>query len=336
MTPGGFSIGYITLNAGLSVLVGFGCALSLTIGPSGVGFGELWTVILGGDLDTASLILREIRLPRMILAVLVGATLGLSGAAMQGFLRNPLAEPGVIGVSAAAAFGAVVALYTGLSAVFALALPVAAISGALLAVIVLQLLAGRQSTLTLILAGVAISSLFGALTSLALNLSPNPFAAFEVMFWMLGSLTDRSLMHVQLAAPFILAGWLILAFSARSLDALSLGEEAAASLGVNISRSRSLVVFGTALCVGAAVAVSGVIGFVGLVVPHLLRPLVGHKPSRLLLSSALGGAAIVLFADILVRLITPGTELKLGVVTALLGAPFFLYLVLYARTGRFE
>ena len=321
------------LNLGLAIGVIAAAAVSLTLGPAAIGFREIWAAIFSGDVSTASLIIWEIRLPRTVLAILVGATLGLSGAAMQGFLRNPLAEPGVIGVSAAGAFGAVLALYTGLSAAFQLALPVAAIIGSLAAVGVLQLLAGRHSTLILILAGVAISSLFGALTSLVLNLSPNPFAAYEMMFWLLGSLTDRSLVHVQLAAPFIVIGWILLAVSARGLDALSLGEEAAASLGVNLSRTRALLVLGTALSVGAAVAVSGVIGFIGLVVPHILRPLVGHRPGKLLLSSALGGALILLVADSLVRLITPVTELQLGVVTALIGAPFFLHLVVRARVG---
>ena len=304
---------------------------SLMIGPAAAGLGALFGSLTGGDADTAILIMREVRLPRALLAILVGGSLGLSGAALQGFLRNPLAEPGVIGVSGAASLGAVIALYFGLSAVFSLALPLMAIAGALGAALLLHVLSGRQSILTLILAGVALSSLTGALTALALNLSPNPFAAFEIVFWLLGSFTDRSMVHVTLAAPFIIAGWVMLLAAAPSLDALSLGEDAATSMGANLGHTRILIIGGTALCVGAATAVSGIIGFVGLVVPHLLRPLVGHRPSRLLPVSALGGALILLLADILVRLITPGTELKLGVVTSLVGAPFFLWLVLRSR-----
>lgn len=315
----------------LALLLTAAMILSLMTGPAAAGFGALAGMLSGGEADTATLIMREIRLPRMVLGVLIGATLGLSGAALQGYFRNPLAEPGIIGVSGAAAFGAVLALYTGLSAAFALALPLMAIAGAILAVLLLLALAGERGTLTLILAGVALSSLAGALTTLTLNLSPNPFAAYEAVFWMLGSLTDRSLDHVWLSAPFILAGWVLLALAARDLDALSLGEEAAFSLGADPARTRLLVVTGTALSTGAAVAVSGVIGFVGLVVPHLLRPLVGHRPSRLLPASAFGGALLLTIADILVRIITPGTELKLGVVTALTGAPFFLWLVLKSR-----
>lgn len=332
-SPGARGLAYPALIALLAVALALAAALSLMIGPAGIGLRPLAGAFGRGEDEAALLILREIRAPRTVLGVLVGATLGLAGASLQGYLRNPLAEPGVVGVSASAALGAVIAIYTGLSAAFPLALPLLAIAGALLSVLVLQGLAGRGAVLTLILAGVAISSLAGALTSLALNLSPNPYAALEIVFWMLGSLTDRSVEHVALAAPFMLTGWLLLALSAGSLDALSLGEETAASLGVNLGRTRTLVVLGAAVSVGAATAVVGVIGFVGLIVPHLLRPLVGHRPSRLLPASALGGAALLMAADILVRLVTPGTELRLGVVTALLGAPFFLHLVIRARAG---
>lgn len=325
-------ISYPVLILALLASLAVAAALSMLVGPSGVGFSQLLGVMQGGDSDIAWIIISEIRLPRTILAVMIGATLGLAGATLQGFLRNPLADPAVIGVSPMAALGAVLALYTGLSAVIPLALPLAAIVGGLVCTLVLQALAGRGGVLTLVLAGVAIASLAGALTSLALNLSPNPYAALEIVFWLLGSVTDRSMDHVMLAAPFMLVGWLVLAWTARSLDALTLGEEVAVSLGVDLKRTRMLVVAGTALSVGAAVAVSGAIGFVGLVTPHLLRPLVGHSPSRLLPASALGGALMLTAADVLVRVITPGTELKLGVATALIGAPFFIWLVLRMRS----
>jgi iron complex transport system permease protein len=325
--------GYWPLIGGLAAVLAVLALASMMIGPAAIGFSDLLAAFGRGEGGDAVLIMREIRLPRTLLAVLVGASLGLAGASLQGFLRNPLAEPGVIGVSGSAALGAVIAIYTGLAAVLPLALPAFAILGALGCVFVLQFLAGRGGALSLILAGVAIASLAGALTSLALNLSPNPYAALEIVFWMLGSLADRSMTHVALAAPFMIGGWALLAVSARSLDVLSLGEETAASLGVNLARVRWLVVLGAAVSVGAATAVTGVIGFVGLVAPHVLRPFVGHKPSRLLLASALGGAILLVASDILVRLITPGTELRLGVVTALIGAPFFLHLVVRARSG---
>ncbi|WP_162937269.1 FecCD family ABC transporter permease [Indioceanicola profundi] len=316
----------------MALLVGLLFIGSLAIGPSAVSLGtalaDWWA---GGD-STAAVIFAEIRLPRALLGLAVGGVLGLSGAALQGLLRNPLAEPGLIGVSATAALGAVIAFYSGWSLVVPLALPIGGIAGALVAVALIYALAGRDAgVLTLILAGVAVSSLAGALTSLALSLSPNPFALAEIVFWMLGSLADRSMQHVLVSAPFMLAGAAMLLTTGRALDALSLGEDTARSMGFELGRTGALVIVGTALAVGAAVAVTGAIGFIGLIVPHLLRPLVGHQPSRLLPLSALGGAALILAADIAVRLGGPGPELKLGVVTALLGAPFFLALVLRTR-----
>jgi len=303
-------------------------AVSLLVGPAALGVWQSLEALIAGEGEAAVLVMREIRLPRAILAAMIGASLGLSGAAMQGYLRNPLAEPGLIGVSSSAALGAVVAIYSGAAAAFALALPLLALVGAMLGVLGILALAGsRGGALTVILAGIAITAMTGAMTSLALNLSPNPFAALEIVFWLLGSLTDRSMTHVALAAPFMLAGWIVLAGLGRGLDALTLGEEAAASLGVRLQRLRLAAVLGTAASVGAATAVAGAIGFVGLVVPHLLRPLVGARPSRLLAASALGGASMLLAADIAVRLIAPERDLKLGVLTALVGAPFFLWLI---------
>ncbi|MCY3731846.1 MAG: iron ABC transporter permease [Rhodospirillaceae bacterium] len=324
---------YALVIAALAVLAGGGFVLSILVAGSGSGAFGLPATAGHRDTEVIALILREIRLPRAVLGLTIGATLGLAGAALQGYLRNPLAEPGVIGVSTAAALGAVIAIYTGLSLAAPVALPLMAIGGSLLAVLALQALAGTGSVLTLILAGVAISSLCGALASLALNLSENPFASLEIVFWLLGSITDRSMTHVWLAVPFIVTGWLLLLGSARALDVLSLGEETASSLGVDLKRTRLLVVTGTAIGVGACTAVSGVIGFVGLVVPHVLRPLVGHLPSRLLPASALGGAILLLAADVLVRVIDTGTELKLGVVTALVGGPFFLSLILRLKVS---
>ncbi|MEM8795629.1 MAG: iron ABC transporter permease [Pseudomonadota bacterium] len=323
---------YPLLIALLSLLVAGLFAASLLVGPASIGVGESLRALLTGEGDATVLVMREIRLPRAILGAMIGASLGLSGAALQGYLRNPLAEPGLIGISGSAALGAVIAIYSGLSAAFALALPLMALAGAVIAVLAIIGLAGRHGgSLTLILAGIAISALAGALTSLALNLSPNPFAALEIVFWLLGSLTDRSTTHVWLAAPFMVFGWFLLAGLGRGLDALTLGEEAANTLGVNLARLRLVAVLGTAASVGAATAVAGAIGFVGLVVPHILRPLVGARPSKLLLASALGGAAMLLSADLAVRLLSSDRELKLGVLTALVGAPFFLWLIFSTR-----
>ncbi len=319
------------LLAVLGCLVVALCFVSLLIGPAGFSSGTALKGLFGGE-GPVTTVMREIRLPRALLAVAVGASLGLAGAAMQGFLRNPLAEPGLIGVSGSAALGAVIALQTGLAAAFSLALPLAALAGAGAAVLLLLLLAGpRGTSLTLILAGIAISALASAMTALVLNLSPNPYAASEIVFWMMGSLADRSFVHFWLALPFMVLGWVLIAATARALDALTLGEDAAAALGVRPEQARLLLVLGVAASVGAATAVAGAIGFIGLVVPHLLRPWVGAQPSRLLPASALGGAAMLLAADIAVRVVLPERDLKLGVVTALVGAPLFLHLIYKTR-----
>ena len=205
---------------------------------------------------------------------------------------------------------------------------------ALLATVFVWFLAGRAgNSTTLILAGVAISSLAGSLTALVLNFAPNPFAAAEIIFWLMGSLADRSMEHLWVSLPFMIIGWLLLLSVRTTLDALSLGAETARSLGVNLRNVSIRIIFGTALAVGAATSVAGVIGFVGLAVPHILRPFVGHRPGSLLFASALGGAVMLGIADLAVRLFSVGAELKLGVLTALIGAPFFLALILKLRRG---
>lgn len=310
-------------------------ALSLTLGPAPVSAAESLAALFSDDYGPLTLVMREIRLPRSLLAILIGGGLGLAGAAMQGYLRNPLAEPGLIGVSSSAALGAVLAINTGVATGVALGLPIAALLGALIGVGLVLLLAGPQGgSITLILAGIAISAMAGALTSLVLNLSPNPFAANEIVFWMMGSLADRSMLHVYLVLPFVAVGAVILLRLGRGLDALTLGEDAAQTMGVNLRRLRLMLVFGTASVVGGATAVAGAIGFIGLVVPHILRPFVQGQPSRLLWASALGGAVMLQLADIAVRVILPTRDLKLGVVTALVGAPLFLHLIYKTRKGQ--
>ncbi len=318
----------LPLGLALGALVAALIAASLSIGYAPIPLRAL----LGAGDALHVMVMQQIRLPRTALAALVGAALGLSGAAMQGYLRNPLAEPGLIGVSGSAALGAVIALQTGLAGAFGLALPLTALVFAGGAVGLILLLAGpRGGSLTLILAGIAVSALAGALTSLALNLSSNPYATFEIVFWMMGSVADRSLDHLALATPLVTLGAAALLTTGRGLDALTLGEDAAEALGVSLTRLRLSLLLGTAAAVGASTAVAGAVGFVGLVVPHLLRPLCGARPSRLLWASALGGAAMVLAADIAVRLILPDRDLKLGVVMAILGAPLFLHLIYRTR-----
>ncbi|MFK7746080.1 MAG: FecCD family ABC transporter permease [Roseobacter sp.] len=308
---------------------------SMLIGPARLSIGDSIRGLMQGGGSPVALVMREIRLPRALLAVMIGASLGLAGAAMQGYLRNPLAEPGLIGVSASAALGAVIAIQTGVAAAFFFGLPLAALAGALIAVLLVIALSGpRGTSLTLILAGIAVSALAAALTSLVLNLSPNPFAASEIVFWMMGSLEDRAMTHVWLALPFMVIGVALMGTLGRGLDALTLGEDAAQAMGINVRRLRLQLIFGTACVVGAGTAVAGAIGFVGLVVPHILRPFVGAHPSRLLWASALGGAIMVLAADIAARVVLPDRDLKLGVLTALVGAPLFLHLILKLRKER--
>lgn len=316
-----------SLLAALAVLF----ALSLFAGP---------TASLLHDLDTHHgaarrlvwLVLLQIRLPRALLGILVGASLGLSGAVLQGFLRNPLAEPALVGASSSAALGAVAMIYSGLAASFSWAIPLGGLVGAMAGMALVGVLAGPgTSVLTLILAGVAVNSLAGALTALALNLASSPYASLEIVYWMLGSLADRGFDQIRLVLPFMLAGWALLLPLSRTLDALSLGDEAAASLGFDLRRARLMVIAGVGLAVGASVAVSGVVGFVGLVVPHVLRPAVAHRPGALPAISALGGAVLTLAADLVAAHLLPGHELNLGVVTALVGAPFFLHLLLRLR-----
>lgn len=321
----------LLLFAGAALLL---AAVSLTLGTVDVSLWDALADRLAGQPSPAATIVFDIRLPRTLLALVVGAGLGMSGAAMQGLLRNPLAEPGVLGVSSGAALGAVIVLYFGLSAFGWAVLPVAAMTGSLLALLAIYGLAGRsQSLLMLIIAGVALNALFGALIAVALNFSRNLFALQEIIFWLMGSLANRSLDHLAIAAPTCLLGMALMWSRRAYLDALTLGDDTAQSLGFAGNRERLILLTGIALAVGGGVAVSGAIGFIGLMVPHLLRRFADYQPGRLLALSALGGALLLLGADLLVRHLDLVRELKLGVVTSLLGAPFFIWLLIKGKRG---
>ncbi|PZA11310.1 iron ABC transporter permease [Rhodopseudomonas palustris] len=320
------------VTAALAVLVAVLAIGSLAVGPVKLSPLTVVQALVGVGGEVQQIIVQQIRLPRTILALAIGGILGLSGAALQGLLRNPLASPSLFGAPQSAAFGAVLIIALGLADVRSFALPIAAITMAFVSVFVLLAIAGRNaSLLLLILAGLAISALAGAATALVMNLSANPFASLEIAFWLLGSLEDRSFRHVVLALPFIVAGGVLLFSQRAAFRALSLGEETAQSLGIDVGRLRLIVIAGTALGVGGAVSVSGTIGFIGLVAPHLVRPLIGHDPARVLLPSALAGAALLLAADIAVRLIPASTDIKVGVLTSIIGVPFFLYLIVRER-----
>lgn len=324
--------GDATLSGVLLVSLLAASLASLMVGPAGLTLSDLWHGLMTGD-GAEGLILRQIRLPRLLLALMVGFILGLSGAVLQGLLRNPLAEPAVFGAPQAAALGAAILLYAGLADAVSWGLPFAAMVGALLSIILVWLVAGRSgSIVALLLAGLAVASLAGAGTALTINLSPNPFAVMEVVFWLMGSFEDRSMRHVVMVAPFILIASLILLRLGKGLRALTLGEDVAASLGISLPLLRFLAVSAVAMGVGAGVSVSGAISFVGLIAPHLVRSFVKGDPARLLLPSALAGALLLLLSDIAVRLIPSNSELKVGVLTVCLGVPFFLWLVATGRT----
>jgi len=307
------------------------CALIAIALPFSLLMGRVWIAPWAEPVPHAATILMELRLPRGILALIVGAGLGGAGAAMQGYLRNPLADPGLFGIAPAAAFGAVMALFLGLAAI-PFALPAFALVGAGGAMALLALIAGRTGGIALFtLAGLMIASLAGTLTSLAISLSPNPFATSEIVTWLMGALTDRSWSDVWIAAPLTLLGLAVLRRTGPALDALTLGEQAALSLGVEAKRLQWWIVFGIGLVVGAGVAVAGIIGFVGLMVPHIVRPFTDRRPSHLVLPSALAGALLVLVADTVCRVLPLASELRLGIALSLLGAPFFLALLLRLR-----
>lgn len=313
----------VALLLALGLVLTFG--LSLMAGkvwvPASAWFGH----------DTGWWIIVQLRLPRAILAMAIGAALGLSGAVLQGYLRNPLADPTLVGVASTAALGAVAAIFFGFALV-PFAIFGCAMAGAALAVLLLAFLVGRSgSAIAFILAGMVLSSLSGSLTAFLISIAPNPFATSEIVSWLMGALTDRGFDDVAMALPFIALGMALLACSAPALDLLSLGEDAARSLGLATGRLQALIVAGLALAVGACVAVSGVVGFVGLIVPHLIRPLVGQRPSALLLPSALGGALLLLAADSLVRLSPGAGEIRLGIAMALIGTPFFFLLLVDMR-----
>ena len=295
--------------------------------------GKVWIWPMSWAADNANgWIFLELRLPRALLGLCIGAVLGLSGAVLQGYLRNPLADPTVLGVSASAALGGVLAIFLGINLV-PFGLFGCAMIGAGASILLLLAIGRGGGPIGFILGGMVLSTLAGALTAFVISIAPNPFAASEIINWLMGALTDRLMEDVLTALPFMAIGVLLLLTTGRALDALTLGENGAKSLGVDLFRLQWLIVLGVGLSVGASVAVSGVVGFVGLIVPHVIRSFYGEQPSRILVPSALGGAILTLTADSLVRLIPAPGEMRLGIAMAVLGAPFFLLLLLRYRKG---
>lgn len=324
------------LIAILSALLAAMALAALMAGPDGFS-PALLSGWIGGRDPAAATILLDIRLPRMLAAAAVGATLGLCGAALQALTRNPLAEPGVLGVSAVATLGATLTLYFGLAAAWRWALPLAAIASAILATALLASAAMRTRGMgSLILVGVGLSSLAGALMALILNFAPNPFSLTDLVNWTLGSVANRSLSDLAITAPFMALGALLLLAQRRNLSLLAIGEEAAAAHGLNFRRTQIMTVVATGIATGASVALAGAVGFVGIVAPHIVRPWVGHDPGRTLVPAALAGAIMLIAADMLVRLLPTDTELRLGVVAALAGAPVFLLIAMRRGNVRHD
>ncbi|MEM1381157.1 MAG: iron ABC transporter permease [Pseudomonadota bacterium] len=316
-----------TLLIGLTfasvIVVLSSCLLGATpIGP--------WRAIeglLGLGTPTDVTVLREIRLPRALAAFLAGGSLAISGAALQGLLRNPLAEPGVLGVTAASSFGAILTITFGLAVSIPFALPLSAIISALAATVLITLWAHRvASVVTLILIGVALSSFIGALMSLTLSLSPNPLTTNDLLNWSFGSVANRSWYDLALAAPFMATGSALLLHARHGLTLLTLGEETAATSGLDLRVHRRLVIVGTGLVTGASVSLAGAIGFIGIIAPHIVRRWVGGDPGRSLLPSLLVGGIVLTFADIAIRIMPLQPSLRLGVAASLVGAPLFAFI----------
>ena len=312
----------VWLNAGLSVCIVVAVAFGISFGETALSWQD-YARALSNPLSGEGIVLWQIRLPRVLCALLVGAALGLAGAVMQGLLRNPLAEPGVIGVSGTAAFAAALAIVTGMAAIPG-AVEASALLGAAVAGLLLTLVGARlKAPEGLILFGVALSSFSGAATALIFNLSPSPIASAEVMAWMLGSVANRSWFDVGWVAVALGVAAIFAVLSRQGLRLLTLGEDVAKASGLPLARLRVCALLAAAVASGAAVAVAGVIGFVGLAAPHLVRSAVRGDPGRVLLPSALAGGLILVIADLATRVMPTDQELKLGVFTALIGAPLF-------------
>lgn len=326
------------VRVGLWAFLALAIYISISTGAAGT---SPWVTLerwLGGEEISVAdrVILMEIRLPRLILGILVGASLAVAGAVMQGLFRNPLADPGLVGVSAGAGLGAVLAIVLGGLLPFALGawlVPAAAFVGGLGTTIVLYAVAtrsGRTSIATMLLAGIAIAALAGAVSGVMVYVA-NDQQLRDLTFWGLGSLAGATWAKVWASAPIILAALAAAPFLARGLNALALGEAAAGHMGVPVQRLKGGAVVAVAAATGASVAVSGGIGFVGIVVPHLLRLVNGPDHRALLPDAAVLGAAVLLLADAVSRTIVAPAELPIGVVTAVLGAPVFLWVLLRQR-----
>ena len=329
----------LAVGSSILLLMALATALvSLSLGPVDIPVNHVASIVLSfvglevADFGrTEQLVIEQIRLPRILVGASVGAALGVAGATMQGLFRNPMADPGIIGVSAGGAVGAVVAIATGTAGLFFLALPALAFVGAMSAAFLVYGIAavgGRFSMATLLLAGVAVNAFLGAIVSAIIILLPNNEALREILFWLAGGLDSRSWEHVRISTPLIFCGITVTLLMARDLNLLMLGDDEARSMGVRVNLARPVLLAVAALTTGAAVAVSGTIAFVGLVTPHILRLMLGPDHRVLVPMSAAGGAVFVIVADTVARTIVQPAEFRVGVLTAFVGAPFFILLLI--------
>lgn len=314
----------------LSAFVCLSALIALRVGAYAISWPEILPAVFGHGDGLHVMIVQDLRLPRTLLGLIIGAGLGASGAALQGYTRNALADPGVLGFSATASFAAVTALYFGKAQYIA----PAALFGAFLGALLLLIVAGRSaSTTKLVLAGVGLAALATSLTGLLMNFAPNPWALSEIVYWLMGSLRNASWTGLLVCAVLSGFGIFILIVLGPDLRTLSLGEDTAQSLGVSLPRLRILLVVGVSLCIGSGVAMAGAIGFVGLFIPHILRKIMTADPAKLIPFSALGGAGFLVLADSLSQIVsTNGTVLYLGILTALIGAPFFIWIAITEKS----
>lgn len=320
---------WLCIFAGVALIV-----LSLCLGPYKINWSQLAYDIAKDNQTIETIVFFELRIPRTIMCILTGVALGTGGAALQTLLRNPLAEPSIIGVSSSAALGAVLVMSFQLHLVSLFFMPVGAIIFSMVAASLLVFISRRSHDhVTILLVGVGISLLSGAATSFLLSISDNPYAVNEIVFWMLGSLSNVSNDDLLLAVPFALSGALLMLSTAPAQNYFVFGGEVAASSGINVKTLRAKVILGASLGVGGVTAIIGMVGFIGLLSPHIVRPFVGNEPRRTLIWSPVVAAALVLAADIAIRLLPTTNELRLGVVTTLIGAPLFLY-VIFKRFGH--
>lgn len=329
----------------LVVLIAVGGMLSIAYGPWHISPGDILKVLLNksrlfaypvGDVETT--IIWDGRMPRLLVAFFVGMALSAAGVIMQGIFKNPMASPDIIGISSGAAFGAVTAIYLGFAALSVLIVPLFAVAFALAALVTVFIIAtsrGHTSISTLLLAGIALGLIFGALTSFIITLSTKEFDVGRVIVtWLMGDLNNRTWEHVWIVFPAVVAGYAGAYFFVRDLNILMISEETATTLGVHVSRARNGLLFFAALLTGASIAVSGVIGFVGLLAPHIMRSIVGPDNRKLLLFAGLLGAVLIIYSDLFVRLVIT-VDLRIGILTSLMGGPFFIYLIIKHKK-RFE